>query len=109
MPHSKHKLGYFEAAGWGETWVTRAEDLVRTEFEHMYKYSEILSLVVSRNRMWIMKRLHFTWFSMHNVTALHQMYKFTPFLGLQQGALPAYCEESLSPPSHRKSSHQGSL
>ena len=41
--------------------------------------------------------------------SFRQMYKFTPFLGLQQGALPTYCEGSLSPPLHRKSSRQDSL
>ena len=48
---------------------------------------------------------------MYKVTAAFfrfGMYKFTPFLGLQQEALPAYCEDCLFPPSHCRSFHQDS-
>ena len=36
---SQHKLEYFEKAGWEEVWVTKAQEIVRTEFERSYKYS----------------------------------------------------------------------
>ena len=39
MLHPKHKLKYFEQAGWEDAWVERAEELVRTEFERSYEYS----------------------------------------------------------------------
>jgi len=38
--HPKHKLQYFEQAGWEASWVKRAEELVRTEFERLYKYRD---------------------------------------------------------------------
>ena len=37
--HPKHKLKYFEQAGWENEWVEKAEELVRTEFERSYKYT----------------------------------------------------------------------
>ena len=37
--HPQHKLKYFEKAGWEEVWVTKAQEIVRTEFERSYKYS----------------------------------------------------------------------
>ena len=39
MLHPKHKLKYFEQAGWENEWVEKAEELVRTEFERSYKYT----------------------------------------------------------------------
>jgi hypothetical protein len=41
--HPKHKLEYFRKAGWEDAWVTRAEEIVRTEFERSYKYSDNLN------------------------------------------------------------------
>jgi hypothetical protein len=38
--HPKHKLQYFEQAGWEEAWVESAKELVQTEFERSYKYSD---------------------------------------------------------------------
>jgi len=38
--HPKHKLQYFEQAGWEASWVERAEELVRSEFERSYKYRD---------------------------------------------------------------------
>ena len=38
MLHHKHKLKYFEQAGWEDEWIEKAEDLVRTVFEKSYKY-----------------------------------------------------------------------
>ena len=40
MLHPKHKLKYFEQAGWEDSWVEKAEELVRTEFERSYKYTD---------------------------------------------------------------------
>ena len=36
---SQHKLEYLEKAGWEEVWVTKAQEIVHTEFECSYKYS----------------------------------------------------------------------
>ena len=41
--HPKHKLEYFKRAGWKDARVTRAEEIVRTEFERSYKYSDNLN------------------------------------------------------------------
>lgn len=38
--HPQHKVDYFEKAGWEEAWVDRAKEIVRTEFERSYKYSD---------------------------------------------------------------------
>lgn len=88
-------------------------------FENTQKIAEFtlrnVGLVVSRNRMQIMKRLNKSTFYMVQSRyyaqgySFRQMYKFTPFLGLQQGALPTYCDDSLSPPLRRMSSHQDFL
>lgn len=34
--HPRHKLKYFENAGWQDEWITRAEQIVRTQFEASY-------------------------------------------------------------------------
>ncbi|KIK35165.1 hypothetical protein CY34DRAFT_96601 [Suillus luteus UH-Slu-Lm8-n1] len=31
--HPRHKLSYFQSAGWQQDWIDTAEDLVRTEFK----------------------------------------------------------------------------
>jgi hypothetical protein len=34
--HPRHKLKYFENAGWLPSWITAAKDIVRAEYEHTY-------------------------------------------------------------------------
>jgi hypothetical protein len=34
--HPRHKLAYFEAAGWDQAWIDTAKDLVRKQFELQY-------------------------------------------------------------------------
>ena len=41
--HPQHKLEYFKKARWEEDWVTKAEEIVHTEFACSYKYSEIFN------------------------------------------------------------------
>ena len=42
MLHPQHKLDYFKKAGWEEEWITKAKEIVRTEFERSYKYRDVL-------------------------------------------------------------------
>ena len=37
--HPRHKLQYFERAGWEADWITTAKEIVRTEFERSYASS----------------------------------------------------------------------
>jgi hypothetical protein len=39
--HPRHKLKYFERAGWEADWITAAEEIVRAEFEHSYASSPV--------------------------------------------------------------------
>lgn len=34
--HPRHKLKYFENAGWHADWITAAKDIIRAEFERSY-------------------------------------------------------------------------
>ena len=34
--HPRHKLKYFENAGWEDDWIQRAKEIVRTQFELSY-------------------------------------------------------------------------
>jgi hypothetical protein len=37
--HPRHKLKYFERAGWEAEWITAAEEIVCAEFERSYALS----------------------------------------------------------------------
>jgi hypothetical protein len=41
--HPRHKLKYFERAGWEADWVSAAEEIVRAEFERSYAPSSVES------------------------------------------------------------------
>ena len=34
--HPRHKLKYFEKAGWESSWIAAAEEIVRAEFDRSY-------------------------------------------------------------------------
>jgi predicted oxidoreductase len=34
--HPRHKLKYFERAGWEPEWIAAAREIIRTEFNHSY-------------------------------------------------------------------------
>src|SRR5882757_6424682 len=34
--HPRHKLKYFERAGWESEWIAAAKDIIRAEFDHSY-------------------------------------------------------------------------
>ena len=34
--HPRHKLKYFEQAGWEPEWIAAAKDIIRAEFNHSY-------------------------------------------------------------------------
>ncbi|KAF9561572.1 hypothetical protein CPC08DRAFT_600203, partial [Agrocybe pediades] len=34
--HPRHKLSYFKKAGWKDSWIQTAEDIVRAEYERTY-------------------------------------------------------------------------
>lgn len=36
MLHPRHKLAYFKTAGWEDSWIKTAENLVRDRFESDY-------------------------------------------------------------------------
>lgn len=39
--HPRHKLHYFKKAGWEETWIEAAHDIVRTEFDETYAFMDV--------------------------------------------------------------------
>jgi hypothetical protein len=39
--HPRHKLQYFEKAGWEETWIQTSRDIVRTEFDQTYAFMDV--------------------------------------------------------------------
>ena len=44
--HPRHKLEYFKKAGWPESWIQMASDLVRDEFDMSYASVPIVSASV---------------------------------------------------------------
>ena len=39
--HPRHKLNYFKKAGWDDTWVKTAQEIVRAEFDQTYAFMDI--------------------------------------------------------------------
>ena len=39
--HPRHKLQYFEKAGWKDTWIKTSREIVRTEFDQTYAFMDI--------------------------------------------------------------------
>ena len=39
--HPRHKLQYFETAGWEDDWIKTARSIVRDEFDRMYAFMDI--------------------------------------------------------------------
>jgi hypothetical protein len=39
--HPRHKLQYFEKAGWKESWIKTSRDIVRTEFDQTYAFMDV--------------------------------------------------------------------
>ena len=39
--HPRHKLQYFEKAGWEEGWIKTSRDIVRTEFDQTYAFMDV--------------------------------------------------------------------
>ena len=39
--HPRHKLKYFENAGWEEDWINTARQIVRDEFDRTYAFMDI--------------------------------------------------------------------
>ena len=39
--HPRHKLQYFEKAGWEESWIKTSHDIVRTEFDETYTFMDV--------------------------------------------------------------------
>ena len=39
--HPRHKLQYFEKAGWEESWIKTSRDIVRTEFDQTYAFMDV--------------------------------------------------------------------
>lgn len=39
--HPRHKLQYFEKAGWEDTWIKTSRDIVRTEFDQTYAFMDV--------------------------------------------------------------------
>src|SRR5271168_747090 len=39
--HPRHKLKYFEMAGWEEEWIQTARQIVRSEFDRTYAFMDI--------------------------------------------------------------------
>jgi hypothetical protein len=57
--HPQHKLEYFEKAGWKDTWVKRAEEIVRKEFDRSYKYSDDLNGILADPEMTVRNPFYF--------------------------------------------------
>jgi hypothetical protein len=39
--HPRHKLQYFEKAGWEEDWIKTSREIVRTEFDQTYAFMDV--------------------------------------------------------------------
>ena len=39
--HPRHKLQYFEKAGWEESWIKTSREIVRTEFDLTYAFMDV--------------------------------------------------------------------
>ena len=39
--HPRHKLHYFKKAGWEETWIDAAHNIVRAEFDQTYTFMDV--------------------------------------------------------------------
>lgn len=39
--HPRHKLHYFEKAGWEESWIKTSREIVRTEFDQTYAFMDV--------------------------------------------------------------------
>jgi hypothetical protein len=39
--HPRHKLQYFEKAGWEESWIKTSREIVRTEFDQTYAFMDV--------------------------------------------------------------------
>jgi hypothetical protein len=55
IPKSFALLKYFEQAGWEDSWVEKAEELVCTEFKQSYKYMDGDFLFAPINSMVVFK------------------------------------------------------
>ena len=39
--HPRHKLQYFEKAGWEDAWIKTSREIVRTEFDQTYAFMDV--------------------------------------------------------------------
>ena len=39
--HPRHKLQYFEKAGWEESWIKTSREIVCTEFDQTYAFMDV--------------------------------------------------------------------
>jgi hypothetical protein len=39
--HPRHKLQYFEKAGWEDSWIKTSHEIVRTEFDQSYAFMDV--------------------------------------------------------------------
>jgi len=39
--HPRHKLNYFKKAGWEDSWIEAAHNIVHTEFDETYAFMDI--------------------------------------------------------------------
>lgn len=39
--HPRHKLQYFEKAGWEDSWIKTSREIVRTEFDQTYVFMDV--------------------------------------------------------------------
>jgi hypothetical protein len=39
--HPRHKLQYFEKAGWEDSWIKTSREIVRTEFDQTYAFMDV--------------------------------------------------------------------
>jgi hypothetical protein len=69
--HPQHKLSYFKAAHWDDSWIKTVEQLIREEFERSYSSAYVDSdlgceedAMESNGDMWmVFFYLFFTWCS----------------------------------------------
>jgi hypothetical protein len=42
--HPRHKLTYFQRAGWAPKWITAAKKIVRDEFDRSYRFRDDVAM-----------------------------------------------------------------
>ena len=49
MLHPRHKLAYFKSAGWEDSWIKTAKNLIRDRFESDYSDTETTAASANRS------------------------------------------------------------